>query len=687
MLENNWHKKEEPFLSMTGLGGAPFQQVLAASTSKIYVDDVFSTDLWTGNSTTQTITNDIDLSGEGGLVWIKGRNDTWTHALFDTERGPGFELDSTQDYGHDSDTQVSSQKDLYQFNSNGYSIGQNYNSYINRNGDTFVGWTFRECPGFFDIVTYTGNGTSGRTIAHNLGSVPGCIMVKRTSDTADWAVYHRANKGFFATDPISNLHLHLNQNHTAQGSSAYWNDTDPTSDVFTVGNSNDVNQNGQTYVAYLFAHDDQSFGTDEDEAIIKCGSYTGTGSLLSVDLGFEPQWLLIKKTQTATATWVMWDTMRGFTISGVDDKFLKANESSAEGTYSSVGITPTGFQVESGDSNTNNSGDNVIYIAIRRPHKPPTAGTDVFAIDTRGSTGDGKAPTYRSGFPVDMQFNRNVTYAGGDMQISARLTQGKQMHTNLTGAESTNSGMMFDYMNGVQTDTGTGSSQYAWMFKRAPGFFDVVTYTGNGVQGRNISHNLEVAPELMIVKNRDTSNDDWMVYVSGITYQSVHGNDPDNYGNNPPTLKLQDSNFVPNFSMSGTWDHTHPTATVFRVGDTGSTNGNGEDLIAYLFASLDGISKVGSYSGSSSSVDVDCGFTNGARFVLIKRIDSTANWTLFDTERGINSGNDPYLRLNSTDAQDSSYDAIDTLASGFTVNSGNGNYNTNGGTYIFLAIA
>ena len=72
---------------------------------------------------------------------------------------------------------------------------------------------------------------------------------------------------------------------------------------------------------------------------------------------------------------------------------------------------------------------------------------------------------------------------------------------------------------------------------------------------------------------------------------------------------------------------------------------------------------------------------------MIKRTDQSGNWVVFDTVRGINSGNDPYLQLNNTDAQNNSFDAIDTLASGFTVNSGNGNYNTNGGSYIFLAIA
>ena len=149
-----------------------------AAEDPIYVDDVFSCDLWKGNTTTQTITNSIDLSGEGGLVWIKERTGADSHYLFDTERGAGFAINTNTTSAQASDTQVSSQKDLYQFNSTGYSIGQNYNSYVNYNNVDYVGWTFRKCPGFFDVVTYTGNGTAGRTIAHNLGSTPGMVVVK-----------------------------------------------------------------------------------------------------------------------------------------------------------------------------------------------------------------------------------------------------------------------------------------------------------------------------------------------------------------------------------------------------------------------------------------------------------------------------------------------------------------------------
>ena len=110
--------------------------------------------------------------------------------------------------------------------------------------------------------------------------------------------------------------------------------------------------------------------------------------------------------------------------------------------------------------------------------------------------------------------------------------------------------------------------------------------------------------------------------------------------------------------------------------------------IAYLFATVPGISKVGSYTGTSATVNVDCGFSAGARFILIKRSDSTGDWYVYDTARGIISGNDPYILLNTTAAQVTNTDYIDPLASGFTVTSSAPvGLNADGGTYIFLAIA
>ena len=135
------------------------------------------------------------------------------------------------------------------------------------------------------------------------------------------------------------------------------------------------------------------------------------------------------------------------------------------------------------------------------------------------------------------------------------------------------------------------------------------------------------------------------------------------------------------------------TATEISLGSYANTNHNGIGMIAYLFASLDGISKIGTYSGTGSNIDIDCGFTAGARFVLVKRTDGSngqhvGDWYLWDTTRGIVSGDDPYLLLNSTAVQVTNTDYIDPLNAGFTVNSSApAALNASGGTYLFLAIA
>jgi hypothetical protein len=208
----------------------------------------------------------------------------------------------------------------------------------------------------------------------------------------------------------------------------------------------------------------------------------------------------------------------------------------------------------------------------------------------------------------------------------------------------------------------------AWMFKRAPGFMDVVAYTGTG-STQTINHNLGVVPELIIVKSRSYA-DEWPVYSAAL-------------GNaNHLTLNTTSAQA----GSSAYWDSTTPTASVFTVGARGEVNTSSATYIAYLFATLDGISKVGSYTGTGSPITVDCGFTSGARFILIKRTDSTGNWYVFDTLRGIVAGADSYLSLNTQDAE-ASTDAIDPDSSGFIVNAAGGGFNTSGGEYIFLAIA
>ena len=209
------------------------------------------------------------------------------------------------------------------------------------------------------------------------------------------------------------------------------------------------------------------------------------------------------------------------------------------------------------------------------------------------------------------------------------------------------------------------------MFKRAPGFHDVVCYTGTGVSGQTVKHGLTVEPELMIVKCRSTTPTDWLVYCKYL-------------GALPIRLVLNAS------AAASAVDHftAVPTASQFYVNNYQTVGESGQTYVAYLFASCPGVSKVGSYTGTGTTKQVDCGFAAGARFVLIKRTDSTGDWYVWDSARGIVSGNDPYLLLNSTAAEVTSTDYIDTYSAGFEISStAPAAINASGGTYIFLAIA
>ena len=183
-------------------------------------------------------------------------------------------------------------------------------------------------------------------------------------------------------------------------------------------------------------------------------------------------------------------------------------------------------------------------------------------------------------------------------------------------------------------------------------------------------HNLGAVPELMIIKSRD-NNRAWRVYNSSI---GAGG-----------SLRLNSDAAVD--SNSAYW--STPTADNIILGTDNDTNSSSYSYIALLFASLDGISKVGTYSGSSSDVTVDCGFTSGSRLVIIKRTNGSGEWFLYDSVRGLTTGIDPYVRLNSNSAQaNESENWVENHNSGFKVNStAPSDMNGSGNTYIFLAIA
>jgi hypothetical protein len=212
------------------------------------------------------------------------------------------------------------------------------------------------------------------------------------------------------------------------------------------------------------------------------------------------------------------------------------------------------------------------------------------------------------------------------------------------------------------------SNNIVLAFARAPGFFDEVCYTGTGVATTQ-AHNLGVIPELIIVKCRSTGYN-WQVYTS--------------YLGNTQYLVLN----LNNASATGStrWNNTTPTSSVFSIGSDTTVNASTQTYVAYLFATCPGVSKVGSYSGTGATQTIDCGFAGGARFVMIKRTDTTGDWYIWDTARGMVSGTDPSLLLDTNAAQVNA-NSVYTTGVGFQIVSTAAGINASGGTYIFLAIA
>jgi hypothetical protein len=305
--------------------------------------------------------------------------------------------------------------------------------------------------------------------------------------------------------------------------------------------------------------------------------------------------------------------------------------------------------------------------------KVPTVGTSVYNGITRTGTGAATNIT-GAGFPIDLLIQHERATENNIWTTDRLRGTSSNLDTQSTAAENTNSFFQFDKQDGFGlVGAGanvSGRTMIDWVFKRAPSFMDVVCYTGNGVAGRTVSHNLAAVPELIIGKTRNNAIK-WTVYSAAV-------------GNTAALfLNLTDTPETGSYF----WNNTSPTSTNFTLGDS-AINNTGNTHVAYLFATCAGVSKVFSYTGNGSSQTINCGFTGGSRFVMIKRTDSTGDWYVWDSARGIVSGNDPHLSLNSAAVEVTSDDTIDTDSTGFVVNQVSAtNVNVSSATYIGLAIA
>lgn len=669
-----------PLLTTLGSGsargfGRGFGKGFGLQTAGAAIEDVFSTNLYTGNGSTQTITNGIDLAGEGGLVWIKNRDITRNHNLTSSN----FDIAAGELLFSNTTDSVQVRTDRFQsFNTDGFTVGAGTGT--GSSGENYASWTFRKSPRFFDVVTYTGDtdGSSGQTISHSLGSTPGMIIVKRTDTLQNWYVSHRY-------DPSQVLQL--NKTDAATQDTDYQNLLGATDTTFTADYGS--NTNGATYVAYLFAHDPLGPSGDGSDGLIECGSYTtDVNGDASIDLGWEPQ-MVISKAVSITGVWFMFDNMRGMPTTGSNTaQKLAANSTDAETTDISryINANATGFNSRMA------ANSEFVYVAIRRgPMRAPESGSEVFSVKNYAATNTAAEVTHDVTFDTEINANRDVTVTKFLIRDSLRDINGTSLITSNTGDETpvysaywSRKDQRTMYAPSAfdawwASDSSTVNNHISYGLVRAPNFFDVVAYTGDGVAGRTVPHNLGVAPEMMIVKARGTPNgfaSDWMVFHGSFATPS------ENY------IVLNQGFPQEAGGSTNPWGGSVPTESQFFVGTFEAVNWPSEDYIAYLFASLPGVSKVGSYTGNGTNQTIDCGFTSGARFILIKRTDSTGDWYVWDTARGIVAANDPHLSLNTTAAEVTTDDSIDPDSSGFIVNQVVAtNININTATYIFYAIA
>lgn len=339
------------------------QQGLIASLGGAIIElaDVFNATVYEGTGAARTITTNIDTLNEGGLIWIKNlERSNRGHGLFNTANGGSNFLTPA---GHDSTRILStagisngSGSSNIAFTAAGFTLGTDTAQSINNfYVEDHLALTMRKAPKFFDVVTYTGTGST-QTIAHNLGSTPGMIIIKRTDGSSFWWVYHRS-LGNAAT-------LNLDSSAAVTTGSAYWASTSPTSSVFTVGASGiGVNNTGESYVAFVFAHEAGGFGASRTQNAVSCGTYTGTGSIVQVNCGFasSARFVMVKRTDSS-GSWFMWDSARGI-VAGNDSYVLAESQAAQVTSTDDIDTFSTGFELPA-SSTVNVSVATYIYLAI-----------------------------------------------------------------------------------------------------------------------------------------------------------------------------------------------------------------------------------------------------------------------------------------------------------------------------------
>ena len=315
--------------------------------------DYFNTLLWTGTGAENAITG---VGFQPDWVWIKNRDAAEQNKLYDAVRGATKNI-----YSNLTNAEGTDANSLKSFDSDGFTLGTEGS--LNASGQDIVGWNWKangsgvsntdgsitstvsaNTTSGFSIVSWTGSGANA-TVGHGLGIAPKFLIVKNRSSVTSWAVQTSTGAGF---------EMNLNNTEAQTATSVYWNSTDPTSSVFSVGTNAATNNSGDNMIAYCFA---------PIKGFSKFGSYTGNGSTdgTFVYTGFKPAFVIVKRTNT-TGSWMMFDNKRN--TFNPEDKFLYSDLSNAEGTLTALDFVSNGFKFRNADTFWNASGSTYIYMAF-----------------------------------------------------------------------------------------------------------------------------------------------------------------------------------------------------------------------------------------------------------------------------------------------------------------------------------
>jgi hypothetical protein len=555
--------------------------------------------IYEGSGDNQTISG---MPFKADLLWIKERDGTDDHALYDSVRTLESRLES-----NNTDAEVISYGAIRDILPTGFTLSNS--GQINESGKSYVAWGWDAGDGDpvsntdgsitstvkasttngFSIVSYTGNGSNNSTVGHGLGAVPAWVITKaRDNGTDNWAVFHSG---------LTSVEHYLQLNTT--GASASGNDrfgtNEPTSSVMNLGYAGSTNTNGRSYIMYAWA---------EKSGYSKFGSYTGTGSTgLSVTTGFRPGWLMVKRTDADGNSWAIWDGSRN--PFNTMDGALFPNSSGVEDVNATnyIDFDSNGFTIQNTSAFDNADGSTYIYAAFAgsysdfitdvnttgditsRVKANPTYGFSVVSYDgvasADSSTNSGSAWGIGHGLGATPQWviYKQRTSSNPWAVYHSAVGATKYLALNTAAAAATEQVAFRDTaptstvinVGGWDVVNRTGHSYIAYCWSEVSGYSSFGSYTGSGSSGNAVT-GLGFKPAWLILKKTEDTNGSWRILDAT---RSTTNDRNDNLFSNLTNAESVDSNGGVSFDSDG-----------FTLNNSGSANANesGKNYIYAAFA-------------------------------------------------------------------------------------------------------